>query len=90
MDTEQMTNSVAIPKVCNLVIVSFVFFIICLPFVGLPLAIMALSRIKKSNGLLYGRTGAIIGIVLNSLALVTCLLTLIVRFQPGASVTNLP
>lgn len=77
MNTEQIANSVAKPKISKLVIASFVLLPLGFPYIALPLAIMALSRIKKSNGLLTGRNGAIIAIVLNSLLLLISLVAII-------------
>lgn len=47
----------------------FSFLLILLPYIGLPLGIVGLIKISKSNGMLYGKTLAWIAVVLNSLAL---------------------
>ncbi|MCF7956107.1 MAG: hypothetical protein K9M75_09920 [Phycisphaerae bacterium] len=45
------------------------FMLILIPFFGLPLGILALVKISKSGGMLYGKVLAWIAVVLNSIML---------------------
>ncbi len=47
----------------------YAFLLIPIPIVGLPLAIFAMRRIKKSDGRLYGNVLALIALILNAIYL---------------------
>ena len=66
------------PQFCSLVIYSLILFL--LPVIGLPLAIISIRKISKSNGLLYGKTLAWISLVLNALSLLPLLLGIVIPF----------
>lgn len=70
---------------CSMGLYSLILFLF--PYIGLPLAYFALRRISRSEGRLYGKTLAVISLVLNALMLGLLILIIILALldEPAAA-----